>query len=144
MECNIPQKAILYTPERPTWHRQLFLIMKTMPTRVRRNTKPTIPRKMLKPIAMKPEICARQIIHQGMVGLSSSLYFNLSLNSIIVADRFPHPLCSCCHWLLLLGKLVDYKRTAGDGDNPNRAIRRWPKYDMFLSMENFKTHPIVS
>ena len=51
-----------------TWHRQLFLTMKTMPTRVRRNTKQTITRKMLKPIAMKPEICARQIIHNGTYG----------------------------------------------------------------------------
>ena len=98
---------------------------------------------MLKPIAMKPEICARQIIHQGVVGILSSLYFNLSLKSIIVADRFPHPLCSCCQWLSLLGKLVDYKRTAGDGDNPNRAIHRWPKDDKFLSMEIFRTHPFV-
>ena len=118
--------------------------MKTMPTRVRRNTKQTIPRKMLKPIAMKPEICALKLyIMVRMVGISSSLNFNLSLKSIIVADRFPHPFCSCCQWLALLGKLVDCKQTAGDGDNPNRAIRRWPKDDMFLSVKFFKTHPFV-
>ena len=118
--------------------------MKTMPTRVRRNTKQTIPRKMLKPIAMKPEICALKLyIMVRMVGISSSLNFNLSLKSIIVADRFPHPLCSCCQWLSLLGKLFDYKQIAGDGDNPNRAIHRWPKDDMFLSMEILRTHPFV-
>ena len=84
-----------------------------------------------------------QIIYHDMVGISISLYFNLSLKSIIVADRFPHSLCSCCQWLSLLGKLVDYKQTAGDGDIPNRAIHRWPKDDMFLSVIFFKTHPFV-
>ena len=90
---------------------------------------------MLKPIAMKPEICARQIIHNGTYGWNIIiLKFQFIFESIIVADRFPHPFCSCCQWLALLGKLVDCKQTAGDGDNPNRAIRRWPKDDMFLSV----------